>query len=991
MHIRLLRLIAAVFFVLPGVLAAQVSIKGNPAPLSSAERARLPAVITAPVDRAALLAEDELEESNRTPLRFGKPFEVNYSLDNSGVWETNPDGSRVWRLEIESPGAYSINLVYSDFFLPPGGQFFVYDPDRFHVLGAFTEKNNKSHGKFATAPLPGEVCILEYQEPPGTRGQARITVQRIVHAYRDLFTTASEKTDIGFGESGPCNVNINCADGADWSDDKRAVAMILTQGGFRICTGALVNNARKDKTPFFLTANHCLGEEETWVFMFNYESPGCDDIDGPTWMTTSGSTLLSTNTYSDFALLELSEPPPDSFNVYYAGWSATGDTLQGATVIHHPMGDIKKISFDFDQVVPTAFMEVPGTGESHWRIASWDVGTTEPGSSGSPLFNSAHHIVGQLHGGYASCNNTASDWFGRFSESWMYGPGSATQLWNWLDADSTGILELDGRDWGGLTIYHVALEDTREIEQDYEVTATIVTGCAAGFDSLMMSYVVRDTLYSLPLEPDGEANEFHQFIPVQPVSTTVRYWLEAWDGCGNDTKSDTVVFSVLDNGVLVTPKFSGNSARVDSTTFYILQVTNTGVSPNNYALSVSENAWLTTLLDMNGSMPVTETGVLESGTTFSFRAAVQVGESVYGDTDMAVVTARAFSDSAVFDYGTVWTMSKGQPMTMPFAETFSDTALDHRLWTVCSAGEIDTLGINEPSPPYSMNLNGYPHGVDTLVSQVADLSGEISLVLSYWYQRGGGGEATDAGDDLIVEYRTATGVWKLLKRYEGGDTTMHEFVQDAVALPSGAYHLNFQFRFRSFGDIGPFDDWFIDDIAIDYAPVIGVGPEVFSATLHPEESSVQSFVVSNSGLAELSYQVDLAPEWLGISKTLGAVPPGTQDTITLSVSWEDLDTGFVTDTIMFVSNDPVGSRNPYLLPIQLQVRPYSCGDVNDDGRGPNLADITKLIAYVYLHGDPPTYPEAANVDGDEFGKLNLADITTLIGYVYLHTATLKCR
>jgi hypothetical protein len=991
MHVRLLRLFAAVFFILPGFIQAQVSVKGRPASLSATERAQLPTVITAPVDRAALLAEDELDEANGIPLRFGKPFEVHYSLDNSGVWETNADGSRVWRLEIESPGAYSINLVYSDFFLPQGGRFFVYDPDRFHVLGAFTEKNNKSHGKFATAPVPGEVCILEYQEPPGTRGEARITVQRIVHAYRDLFAMATEKTDVGFGESGPCNVNINCPEGADWGDDKRAVAMILTQGGFRICTGSLVNNAREDKTPFFLTANHCLGDEETWIFMFNYESPGCESIDGPTWMTTSGSTLLATNTYSDFALLELSESPPDSFNVYYAGWSATGDTLEGATVIHHPMGDVKKISFDYDEIVPSAFMEVPGTGESHWRIASWDIGTTEPGSSGSSLFDTAHHIVGQLHGGYASCNNTSSDWFGRLSESWTYGFDPSMQLRYWLDADRTGILTLDGRDWSALTIYHVPLEDTREIVQDYEVAATIVTGCGPGFDSLMLSYVVRDTLYTLPLEPSGEANEFHQFIPVQPVSTTVRYWLEAWDGCGNDTKSDTVEFSVLDNGVLVTPKFSGKSARVDSTVFYIMQVTNTGVSPNTYLLSVSGNTWQTELFDVSGSMPIMETGVLGSGATFSFKAAVQIGESIYGDTDMAVVEARALSDTAVFDYGTVWTMSKGQPMTMPFAESFTDTVLDRRLWTICSEAKIDTLGLNEPSPPYSMNLNGEPHGVDTLISQVADLSEEVSLVLSYWYQRGGGGEPPDAGDDLIVEYKSATGIWRLLKRYEGGDTTMHEFVQDAVALPSGAYHQNFQFRFRSFGDIGAFDDWFIDDVTIDYAPVIGVNPGVFSATLHPGESSVQSFVVSNSGLAELSYQVESVPGWLGISKTLGALAPGAQDTVTFSVSWEDLDTGLVTDTVLFESNDPVGSRNPLAVPLELQVRPYFCGDVDNDGRGPNLADITRLIAYVYLKGDEPVYPEAANVDGDELGKLNLADITTLIGYVYLHTATLKCR
>ena len=51
--------------------------------------------------------------------------------------------------------------------------------------------------------------------------------------------------------------------------------------------------------------------------MFNYESPGCTNQDGPTNMTVSGSTLLANSGSSDFALLELNENIPDNYNVYY--------------------------------------------------------------------------------------------------------------------------------------------------------------------------------------------------------------------------------------------------------------------------------------------------------------------------------------------------------------------------------------------------------------------------------------------------------------------------------------------------------------------------------------------------------------------------------------------------------------------------------------------------------------------------------------------------
>ncbi len=414
-----------------------------------------------PVDVPSLLAEDAAEESKGVPFRFGYPFEVSYDLVNAGTWETLPDGGRLWRLAISSPGAYSINLVYRDFRLPPGARFFIYNEDRSMVIGAFTRDNNKEHGRFATGLVKGDKCILEYYEPPDVVEPGIIDIERIVHAYKNLFDRAELNEAMGFGGSGSCNNNVNCPEGAEWQDDKRSVAMITTQGGFRLCTGALVNNIREDLTPYFLTANHCLGGEDTWVFMFNYESPSCANIDGPTWMTVSGSTLRSTSTNSDFALLELSEQPPDSYAVYYAGWSADGTAAQSAVGIHHPSGDIKKISFDYDPVT---------TSGSFWQIGVWDDGTTEPGSSGSPLFDSmTHRIIGQLCCGTASCQSLTSDFYGKFSISWN-GAGPSTRLRDWLDPDNTGVLVLDGLD--PLGVNFSAIPKSGQVPLDVLFTGT---------------------------------------------------------------------------------------------------------------------------------------------------------------------------------------------------------------------------------------------------------------------------------------------------------------------------------------------------------------------------------------------------------------------------------------------------------------------------------------------------------------------------------------
>ncbi|MFQ5495882.1 MAG: fibronectin type III domain-containing protein, partial [Phycisphaerae bacterium] len=64
-------------------------------------------------------------------------------------------------------------------------------------------------------------------------------------------------------------------------------------------------------------------------------------------------------------------------------------------------------------------------------------------SSGSPLFDQNHRIVGQLHGGFAACGNNDSDWYGRFSVSWNGGGTPSSRLRDWLDAAGTGAMTVD--------------------------------------------------------------------------------------------------------------------------------------------------------------------------------------------------------------------------------------------------------------------------------------------------------------------------------------------------------------------------------------------------------------------------------------------------------------------------------------------------------------------------------------------------------------------
>lgn len=395
------------------------------------------------IDHAQCEQEDQIERedpNNKQPLRFGKAIAVDINLRNSGSWEMLPDGSRIWRLQITTKGAFSTNLIFKKYFLPVGATLHVLSPTDEEYLGAFTSLNNKEDLQMATGPITGDSFILEYFEPKEVIRQGILELESVVHAYRNLFGKEEKN-----GRSGTCNINVVCQEGNEWRDQIRGVLALMTSGGQRFCSASMINNPKNAKKQYVLTAAHCGVPSTSWVALFKYESFTCPR-GGNRFLnyTAAGFRTIARNTVTDFSLAEIIEPIKASYQVYLNGFDAVDAPCPKSIGIHHPAGDVKKISFSEVPVKNGSWSG--GPANTHWRVEPWAKGTTEPGSSGSPLFNPSKLIIGQLHGGSASCSNMRGfDVYGKVARSWEIGTTPQSRLKDHLDPDNTGKRLLTGR------------------------------------------------------------------------------------------------------------------------------------------------------------------------------------------------------------------------------------------------------------------------------------------------------------------------------------------------------------------------------------------------------------------------------------------------------------------------------------------------------------------------------------------------------------------
>ncbi|MFT7287419.1 MAG: lysyl endopeptidase, partial [Halieaceae bacterium] len=379
-------------------------------------------------------------------------------------WRRLPDGAHAGTLEVASEQAMALRLGLLVVGLPKGTRLSFYSPDDRAGTSGNTARDaalarvdtvpgddilaalaaNAAQGErgpdartYWSPLVEGERLAMEVYLAPGVEpAQLRVRARRLSHLVYSPDSGSSDLLMPRVGEAQSCSLDAVCS--AAWEPTRDSVARItyVDGGTSYLCSGTLLNDSVGSGAPYFLTANHCVNSQtaaSTLTSYWFYESTACNSgsLRGDHVRLGGGAALLYNSTDTDASFMRLNELPPTG--AVYAGWSTQAPSQdQLVSMIHHPRGDLKKISEGYITGFQRCILAGEGfvcssRRENHPEANFMDVrltlGTTETGSSGSAIFSDdGQQILGTLWGGTSSCSNPGgANAFGRFERSYVQG------------------------------------------------------------------------------------------------------------------------------------------------------------------------------------------------------------------------------------------------------------------------------------------------------------------------------------------------------------------------------------------------------------------------------------------------------------------------------------------------------------------------------------------------------------------------------------------
>lgn len=468
-------------------------------------------------DLAPAYAREKAELSTGSKIAFiAQPVPVKINVPSQISWGS--DGTYSYgKFTLKAVGAKSLSINFSNFFLPKGTEMYIYNSNGEMITGVITDNENNENKIWGSSVYKGDEVNIEIKVPTKTKGSLNLLLSNVAYGYKNIFV---DKIG-GFGESGPCQINVLCPQGNNWAAERNSVVHILIANGSAFGSGVIIMNACGTNVPYILTANHIYVEDQNvsaWQVFFQAWSSTCTPSQNSSGLMFNGTTLRANWGPSDFCLVQLNQIPQAyplvlaSSLINYAGWSRSTTAANSGVNIHHPQGDVMKISTFTTPLIRNnnttwnvGGQTIIAPGTLHWLVRWFTVngnpvnGVTEGGSSGSPLFDQSHRVVGQLAGGPSDCSTGSikEDVYGRFDDSWTGGGTNSTRLSNWLDPTGTNAVTTNTTNIGSLNKFNSQLAISGDnivctISNNYSITG-LPAGSSVFWSSSATNVAVANT------------------------------------------------------------------------------------------------------------------------------------------------------------------------------------------------------------------------------------------------------------------------------------------------------------------------------------------------------------------------------------------------------------------------------------------------------------------------------------------------------------------
>lgn len=324
-------------------------------------------------------------------------------------WQMLSDGGKAARIEVKSPGAKAIRLGIDARITAPGVTLRFAGSGRRQVFGPYPASEIAPGQRYWSPVLEGDTATLEIYLPRGIGPDAlALAIPQISHIASARGLLRAEPLD-EIGRAASCEHDVVCVATPAISAAAKASAKIFfsKRGNTYLCSATLINDAVSSNTPYLFTASHCIDSQEAasslqayWFF----DAISCGSLAVPPYATVAGGAmLLARSDDYDWALLRMNNPPPAGATL--SAWRAEpiGDGTQ-VSILHHPEGDLKKLS----QASSAGTSPLSSLASGTFNVAShYTLGVTEDGSSGAGLFTlstgGALELRGALFAGSSAC------------------------------------------------------------------------------------------------------------------------------------------------------------------------------------------------------------------------------------------------------------------------------------------------------------------------------------------------------------------------------------------------------------------------------------------------------------------------------------------------------------------------------------------------------------------------------------------------------------